>query len=243
MELGATRRQKRVVLLGLRRHDSLRLLSRLAHGAAFFDLSKTEAGEDADERSWLFCGSIPPALPYVRVTLPDTLLRGLEILVAPSDGICADTSGIDWNDLFAEWLPVVHLDIARIDSGLSDLLRAPYAQALANVEEWVAASGQGALFNSRLADLVTDVPDRLELFAHRQGYKGRAEWFVYENYDARYTDFMLWARAPEQEEDLVRRWAASGLGFGFPFSKFRLKLAFEGAKRKTFAMKKGNLAF
>jgi PAS domain-containing protein/predicted GTPase len=240
LELEALRQRRRVVLLGLRRHDSLRLLSRLAHDAAFFDALKTEEGREAGERDWIFHGSIPPALPHVRAGLPDTFLSGLDVLVAPSDGFYAPNSpansDVDWNDLFAEWLPVVHIDIARIDSGLSDLARAPYAAALAHVDQWVAASGQGALFNARLTDLLTDVPERLELFAARRGYRGRAEWFVYENYDARYTDFMLWGRGMDAGSDdgsLLRKWLTSGHDFRFPFSEFRMRLAIEGAKRKA----------
>jgi len=54
---------------------------------------------------------------------------------------------------------------------------------------------------------------------------------------------MLWAREPGQNrEGLVQKWAANGLGFEFPFSEPRLRLAFEGAKRKSFTMKKGKLA-
>ncbi|GHS85278.1 hypothetical protein AGMMS49957_01020 [Synergistales bacterium] len=231
--LKSLKKSKRVVLLGLRRHDSLRLLSRLAHDAAFFDFNSTEDAHS--ERNWLFCGSTPPALPHVRVNAPDTLLREMEVLVAPGDTLCSDT--VDWNDLFAEYLPVIHLDIARIDSGLSDLARAPYAKALPNAFSWVAASGQGALFNSRLADLLTDVPDRLDMFALRRDCKSRPEWFVYENYDTRYTDFMLWGRGIPENEDgfFIEKWQTSGHGFEFPFSESRMRLALSGARRKRSA--------
>ncbi|MDR1977629.1 MAG: dynamin family protein [Synergistaceae bacterium] len=238
LKLDALRLNRRVVLLGLRRHDSLRLLSRLAHDAALTDSLRTRDGREIGERDWLFCGSTPPALPHVRVDTPDTLLRDLEVLVAPDDGLC-DSEGdlrIDWGDLFAEWLPVIHLDIARIDSGLSDLARAPYAKALSHVGLWVAASGQGALFNGRLSDLLTDVPERVDLFARNRDCRGRVEWFVYENYDARYTDFMLWGSCsgPETgDEGLLRKWIAGGHDFNPPFSKPRLRLALEGARRKS----------
>jgi hypothetical protein len=248
LRLDALQNGRRVVLLGLRRHDSLRLLSRLAHDIAFSDSLRGD-GEEIDERAWLFCGSTPPALPHVRVAAPDSLLRELEILVAPGDALCAEdflrregSRPIDWNDLFAEWLPVVHLDIARVDSGLSDLARAPYIRALPHARRWVAASGQGALFNARLSDLLTDVPDRMDLFARRRDFKGCAEWFVYENYDARYTDFMLWGREPEngREEELLpnargallRKWTENGHDFAFPFSEFRMRLALTQAKHR-----------
>jgi hypothetical protein len=248
--LEALRQRKRIILLGLRRHDSLRLLSRLVHDATFFDSMKTDEGLDIDERDWIFRGSIPPALPHVRVNLPDTLLRELDVLVAPSDSLCAsdDSFSVDWNDIFAEWLPVVHLDIARIDSGLSDLARAPYAGALAHVDNWVAASGQGALFNARLTDLLTDVPERLGLFSTRRNYKGRIDWFVYENYDARYTDFMLWGQdmdwnSNSDDGGLLSKWLSSGHDFKFPFSEFRMRLAIEGARRKFLRISSAPLSF
>ncbi|GHV44650.1 hypothetical protein FACS1894204_02120 [Synergistales bacterium] len=228
--LKSLKKSKRVVLLGLRRHDSLRLLSRLAHDATFFNSDSLNDAQN--ERDWLFCGATPPALPHVRVEAPDTLLREMEVLIAPGDALCSDA--VDWNDLFAEWLPVIHLDIARIDSGLSDLARAPYAKAISNAFSWVAVSGHGALFDSRLADLLTDVPDRLDMFALRRDCKSRPEWFVYENYDARYTDFMLWGRGiPENEDDFfIKKWQASGHSFEFPFSEFRMRLALSGARHK-----------
>jgi PAS domain-containing protein/GTP-binding protein EngB required for normal cell division len=234
LRLDALRFTQRVVLLGLRRHDSLRLLSRLAHDAALTDSLRTQDGRKIGEQDWLFCGSTPPALPHVRIDTPDTLLRDLEVLVAPDDGLC-DLLHVDWGDLFAEWLPVVHLDAARVDSGLSDLARAPYAKALAHVNLWVAASGQGALFNGRLSDLLTDVPQRVDLFARNRDYRGHVEWFVYENYDARYTDFMLWGRwldLKSGDEALLQEWTEKGHDFKFPFSRFRLKLALKAARRK-----------
>jgi hypothetical protein len=139
--------------------------------------------------------------------------------------------------MFAEWLPVIHLDIARIDSGLSDLVRAPYAKALPYADLWVAASGQGALFNGRLSDLLTDVPRRVDLFARHRGCRGRVEWFVYENYDARYTDFMSWGRCTLKSGDgaFLQKWIESGNDFKFPFSKPRLRFALEAARRKSAA--------
>ncbi|MDR1379808.1 MAG: dynamin family protein [Synergistaceae bacterium] len=231
LELDGLRRSRRIVLLGLRRHDSLGFLSRLAHDLAMSDTLGAE-----NEEAWLACGSTLPALPYVPLDVPDSLLRQLEVLVAPSDGLCnlEGSFHVDWDDLFTEWLPIVHLDIARIDSGLSDLARAPYMRALAHADSWIAASGQGALFNGRLSDLLTDVPERMDLFTRSRECGERVEWFVYENYDARYTDFMLWGRNLEQgsDETLLQKWAASGHDFKFPFTKLRLRFALEGARRK-----------
>ncbi|MDR2528347.1 MAG: dynamin family protein [Synergistaceae bacterium] len=230
LDLKTLRQSRHVVFLGLRQHDALRLLSRLTHDVALSESLRAEDGREIDERDWLFCGDSSPSLPHVRITAPDSLLRELRILIAPGDNLC-DLQPADWEELFAEWLPVVHLDVARVDAGLSDLERAPYAQALPLAERWVAASGQGALFNGKLADLLTDVPERVELFARRRDYRGLPEWFVYENYDTRYTDFMAWGREGDAES-FLRRWAEEGRDFRYPFTESRLRLALEGARRK-----------
>ncbi|MDR3231827.1 MAG: dynamin family protein [Synergistaceae bacterium] len=241
LNTNALRGRGRIVLLGLRRHDSLRFLARLAHDVSLTDSLRTEEGAEVDERDWIFCGSTPPALPHARIAVPDTLLREAEVLVAPGDGLCAslDAPPVDWDALFAEWVPVVHLDAARIDSGLSDIARAPYAEALSRVDRWVAASGQGALFSGRLTDLLTDVPDRLNDFMRSRGYRGRADWFIYENYAARYTDFVLWGGEMLRRPDacggsldsalLVEKWIRAGHDFTPPFSEHRLRRAMDGA--------------
>ena len=43
-------------------------------------------------------------------------------------------------------------------------------------------------------DLVADVPERVAAFKERRGFRGRMDWFVYENYDPRYTDFIALGR-------------------------------------------------
>ena len=91
---------------------------------------------------------------------------------------------------------------------------------------------QGALFNSRLADLLTDVPDRLDDFLASRCGRAQVECFVYENYDARYTDFMLWGRRSGDEAELIEKWIAEGHDFTPPFSEYRLRRAIEGAERK-----------
>ena len=240
MKLDALKNRKRVVLLGPRRQDSLRLLSRLAHDITFADFQGSEKKLEIEDHGWIFCGTSLLGFPHIRITAPEGLLRELEVLIAPSDAFIGDSvPKVDWKALFEKWLPIVHLDIARIDSGLSDLARAPYASALAHAKCWIAASGQGALFNDRLQDLLTDVPDRLELFARNRGHQGRVDWFIYENYDARYTDFILWgrdARSEKSGEGFWQKWTASGGDFGFPFLKTRMTLALEIADRRKGAM-------
>ena len=232
LDLPALRASRRLVLLGLRRHDSLRLLSRLAHDAALTDVPRTPEGREIGEGEWIFCGRVPPALPHALLRTPSSALDNLDLLIAPSDTFRGDSMrAIDWGGLFGEWLPVVHLDIARVDSGLSDLARSPYASALAGVSHWIAASAHGALFDTRLPDLVLDVPDRMAAFTRLRGFRGRMDWFVYENYDPRYTDFIALGRQIGADssdgdlETLIDLWSESGLNFSPPLTEPRLRLA------------------
>ena len=94
-------------------------------------------------------------MPHALLRTSSSSLDDLEVLIAPSDAFRGEAMmGADWDDLFGEWLPIVHLDIARVDSGLSDLARSPYAPALASVPDWIAASAHGALFATRLPDIL-----------------------------------------------------------------------------------------
>lgn len=232
LALPALRSRRRIVLLGLRRHDSLRLLSRLAHDASLTDVPRTPEGREIGEGEWIFCGRIPPAMPHALLRTPSSSLDDLEVLIAPSDAFRGEAMiGADWDDLFGEWLPIVHLDIARVDSGLSDLARSPYAPALASVPNWIAASAHGALFATRLPDLVLDVPDRMAAFTRLRGFRGRMDWFVHENYDPRYTDFIALGRQIGADssdgdlETLLDLWRESSLDFAPPLTEHRLRMA------------------
>ncbi len=232
LALPALRTRRRIVLLGLRRHDSLRLLSRLAHDASLTDVPRTPEGREIGEGEWIFCGRLPPAMPHALLRAPSSSLDDLEVLIAPSDASRGEAMlGVDWDDLFGEWLPVVHLDIARVDSGLSDLVRSPYAPALVSVPDWIAASAHGALFATRLPDLVLDVPDRMAAFTRLRGFRGRLDWFVHENYDPRYTDFIALGRQIGADssdgdlETLLNLWRESDLDFAPPLTEHRLRMA------------------
>ena len=232
LALPALHTRRRIVLLGLRRHDSLRLLSRLAHDASLTDVPRTPEGREIGEGEWIFCGRLPPAMPHALLRAPSSSLDDLEVLIAPSDASRGEAMlGVDWDDLFGEWLPVVHLDIARVDSGLSDLVRSPYAPALASVPDWIAASAHGALFATRLPDLVLDVPDRMAAFTRLRGFRGRMDWFVHENYDPRYTDFIALGRQIGADssdgdlETLLDLWRESSLDFAPPLTEHRLRMA------------------
>ena len=179
---------RRLALLGLRRHDGLRLVSRLAHDSRLVEDSAEKL--DAEGQNWLFFGEGTPPFPCLRVE-DVQLPGGMAILSAPSDAVCASSADApDWRALFADWTPVIHLDLARVDSGLSDLARAPWTGALVTAPRWVLAFAHGGLFDRKLPDLLIDVPERVAAFTELRDFRGTMDWFVYENYDARYTDFI-----------------------------------------------------
>ncbi|WP_298779709.1 hypothetical protein [uncultured Fretibacterium sp.] len=226
---------RQLALLGLRRQDGLRLASRLMHDARFMEARSQEL--DLEGRSWLLLGEGAPPFPCQCV--PDAPLPGgLRLLSAPADALAALPDGLQWEGLLADWTPIVHLDLARVDSGLSDLARAPYAAALASAPRWVLAFAHGGLFDRKLADLVADVPERVAAFGERRGFRGRMDWFVYENYDARYTDFIEFGEQLSTASDaadfdaLTALWRESGLDLTPPFDEPGLRAALAAGRDK-----------
>ncbi len=230
LSLPALTARRKLIFTGLRRRDSLALLSRLAHDISWTQTPTDREGRVIGDGDWIFCGRTPPALPHVRITPPDSILRELDIIITPDVQYCSQLSSHDWEGLFSEWLPVVHLDIARPDLGLPELERAPYSHALAGVSRWVAASGQGAMFNARLSDLASAVPEGLDKFISLRRWRGVADWFIYENYDSRYTDFLLLGQQIDENSGmddiaaLISLWTESGLDFRPPFTERVLKM-------------------
>ena len=104
--------------------------------------------------------------------------EGENFLIAPSDSQITANPG--WHDLFRKFTPVVSVDLARIDSGLSDLSHAPYLTGLA-LNEWVLSFGNAGLFGTRQKDLVQSVPERVKEFVEASGLKSPS-WFIFENY-------------------------------------------------------------
>lgn len=168
--LESFREKKRAVLLGAERSQSLRLFARLAHNLML------EAMPDGGviPHEWLCAGNVAP-FGCVKVSSAG---NDAEILIAPSN---ADISqNIDWHKLFREYVPVVSVDLARVDSGLSDLMHSPYITGLA-LSEWVIAFGNAGLFDTRQIDLVSRVPKRVNEFVEINGLKS-PEWLIFENY-------------------------------------------------------------
>ena len=166
--LAAFGHERRVLLLGADRSQSLKLLARLAHNLAFEALPEGSVSS----REWLCSGH---SVPFECISLP-VIQSGETFLVAPSD---SEMRGhINWHGLMKRFTPVVSVDLARIDSGLSDL--SPYLTGLA-LNDWVLAFGNAGLFASRQKELVSQVPARVKEFVDASGLKS-PDWFIFENY-------------------------------------------------------------
>ena len=164
--LNAFSKNKRAVFLGAERNQSIKLFSRLAHNLMIENIS--------DYSQWLCTGNIMP-FECVKVSV-----TGFDenILIAPSNSSLPQN--FDWHRLFRSYVPVVSVDLARVDSGLSDLVNSPYITGLA-LTEWVLSFGNAGMFDTRQIDLVSQVPKRVKEFVELNGLKS-PDWFIYENY-------------------------------------------------------------
>ena len=168
--LNAFHGRKKAVLLGAERNQSMKLFSRLSHNLMLEVLP--DGGVTSGE--WLSTGHV---MPFGCVSVPVTG-SDADLLIAPSN--VNITQSIDWHKLFREYVPVVSVDLARVDSGLSDLVNSPYITGLA-LTEWVLSFGNAGLFDTRQIDLVSQVPRRVNEFVELNGLKS-PEWFIFENY-------------------------------------------------------------
>jgi hypothetical protein len=162
---------------------------------------------------------------------PKTILQHLTIVVAPAD---ENLQSVDWGLFLNNFdLVGVAIDASRIASGLSDLFRAPYFEALHSRAERVFFScGHGAMFDDKLNDLVIDVvPKTNEYWGYRQRKERESLWFVYENYDARYTNFIELAQTVVAHrgtaQELVRQWRSNRLPLYPPFDANTLNLVMQ----------------
>ncbi|MBQ4430024.1 MAG: hypothetical protein II877_00865, partial [Synergistaceae bacterium] len=168
--LNAFHGERSAILLGADRSQSIKLFARLAHNLSYESI----VDGSADISSWLFSGNDEP---FACEELP-TIHDGENYLIAPSDSELGHNFGRQ--DIFAKYTPVVSIDLARTESGLSDLTHAPYLTGLA-VNDWVLAFGNAGLFGEDHARAVTRAQNRVNDFAESGGLK-IPEYFIYENY-------------------------------------------------------------
>ena len=162
--------KRKIILLSAERNHSMKLFARLSHNLMLEYLPDG----DASSYDWLYSGH---SMPFGCIRLPVTN-SGDDILIAPSDSRLKNN--IDWHKLFREYTPVVSVDLARVDSGLSDLSHSPYITGLA-LSDWVLAFGNAGMFDTRQTDLIAQVPGRVKEFIDINGLKS-PEWFIFENY-------------------------------------------------------------
>ena len=167
----AINQSRKIILLGADRTQSMKLFARLGHNLALENLPD---GGTTSSKDWLYSGH---DAPFGCIRLP-VIGQGYEILIAPSN--VNITGNPDWHKLFREYIPVVSVDLARVDSGLSDLAYSPYITGLA-LSRWVLAFGNAALFGTRQIDLISQVPERVKEFTELNGLKS-PDWFIFENY-------------------------------------------------------------
>ncbi|MBQ3376636.1 MAG: hypothetical protein IJG62_00030, partial [Synergistaceae bacterium] len=166
---------KHAIILGEDYNDALKLVSRLEHNAA---LIYNQNNFNANNFK--------------------IINKEFEILLAPSDEFIYNQEFLkfinnNWRMCFAKYTPVINLDLVRLESSLSGLERMPYFKALINTRHFIISSSSGGFFDDRLSDLFNKVLVKLEIFMSEHRFKGRAGFFIYENYDSRYTDFINFA--------------------------------------------------
>ncbi len=224
---------RRLVMMGLNHQEALRLVSRLAHDSSLL-------GEEGEARNWLFFGQGEPPFPQgeaaaVPCVRRAGVLAGFDILVAPQDVF--SPGGMEWETLFARWTPVVHMDLVRVDSSLSELARSPWFSGLSSAPRWVMAFAHSGLFDTRLSGLL-EAEERVMRFAILRGFQGRMNPFIYENYDPRYTDFLelgtrvRYNTTADEISALIAGWGRDELDYTPPFTRNELALALLGIRSK-----------
>lgn len=164
------KKSHKIILLGADRDQSLKLFARLAHNLIYENLPEGEVSSS----EWLYSGHNPP---FENILLPSIGVNE-NILIAPSNSRMKFVP--DWHKIFREYVPVISIDLARLDSGLSDLAYSPYITGLA-LSKWVLVFGNAGLFDTRQTDLISEVPERVNEFVELNGLKS-PDWFIFENY-------------------------------------------------------------
>ena len=163
--------KRKALLLGADRTQSLKLFSRLSHNIC---VEKFPDG-GVTRNEWYCAGTVAP-FPCIRLPLT---ANDENILIAPSDShIAKNFEG--FASLFNQYTPVISVDLARIDSGLSDLAYSPYATLLTKFD-WVLTFGNAGMFDTRQIDLVSLVPKKIREFIESNGFR-EPSIFIYENY-------------------------------------------------------------
>ena len=117
---------------------------------------------------------------YVKINSA-ALASDEKILIAPPDYLLKkEDFDNKFKKIFKDYTPVVSVDLARLESGLSDLINAPYADVLAK-SKWILAFPNAALLKDDNGVSIEELKDGIKNFCGNSGIKA-PEFFIYENY-------------------------------------------------------------
>ena len=167
--------QRKAILLGAERKMSLKLFARLYHNLKLEDEFNLE-----NHNEWLCIGQIKTALPFElrKIESVQVVAKDENILIAPPDYLLKED--FSRKKFFNDYTPVISVDLARLESGLSDLIFAPYAPVLAKLK-WILAFPNAALLSDDSEITIEDLKAGIKNFCETNGLKV-PDIFIYENY-------------------------------------------------------------
>lgn len=169
--LAAFNGNRRAVLFSAERNMSMKLFARLSHNIALEKLS----GEI--KNSWLCTHEMPFECSKISSA---ALASDEKILIAPPDYLLKkEDFDSKFKKLLRDYTPVVSVDLARLESGLSDLIHAPYINMLTK-SKWILAFPNATLLKDDSVS-IDEMKDGIKNFCKSKGLKA-PEFFIYENY-------------------------------------------------------------
>jgi hypothetical protein len=227
---GKSNEPLRVLLLGHDRRPLLHLCALLCH-----DVIKAERFPDAQPDKWLRLGR-PIELPGVAwadehgfdsSTVP--LFKQVSLVLGPADEQLATPlvpSFLRFFDAVG-----IHVDAARLGHARANLRRARplYMQALSESRlPMFFVNGMGRDFSLHLSQLLTEVLDSIAA-----DHAGGQDWFVFDDYDIRYTRYMqLGRQVLAGRKSILALWREAGLLFSEPFTEEALEKSIHAAQQK-----------
>ncbi len=164
--------KRRAVLLGADRNMSIKLFARLSHNLRL----ENDFDEIENKNEWLCAGN--SAHFDCKKLESQALSKDENILIAPPDYLL--NSDFHWKKIFSDYTAVVNVDLARLESGLSDLIYSPYAANLAR-SKWILSFPNAALLNGESNVSIEDLKNGIKNFSETNGLK-IPEIFIFENY-------------------------------------------------------------
>ena len=182
--------RRHAALFSAQRGMSMKLLARLAHNLRLEDY------EAKSENSWLSVnvrGTLPSGLG-LRFECEEINSGGFasdeKILIAPSDYLLKkEDFNNKYKKILKDYVPVVSVDLARPESGLSDLIHSPLTQnwgVLARTK-WILSFPDAALLSDEMS--IEDLETGIKNYLRSAGLK-LPDFFIFENYGIEPGDFV-----------------------------------------------------